>query len=375
MNKIQGSVFTAGVFDLFHAGHMESIMKIIAQFPNRNIIIGVASDAYTKSFKRQPIQYFSDRKNTIESVFASLKNITVIEDPLKVYTDNYEQWFYDEYNITDHCQGTDFDENPQVYAYIKSIDGFHIMGRSELMSTTTLINTLSPSEVIKLGGDTNKNYRIGNIVIKKITYGSTKFIDDSYTQLVEKQKFGITHFTRYEDLAFLPYIEGNVTPEINIAELSSLIDQINNSGLKPSMSILDVFGFYNYVPDKDEYGTLLKDISHVSHGDMAYFNIVKGQTGIFPIDWETLCFSVKNWDSAPFFASLYIHKHDTFESLCKKITGFATLRNVSFEDVSILIRLLCDYWIQWSLHTGHDYFSKELKELKHLLLAKHNDEK
>lgn len=365
-----GNVFTAGVFDLFHAGHMESIMKILTKFPDRKLIIGVASDEYTKSFKRLPIQKQADRIHTIKSVFASNPNVEVIKDPLKTYTDNYEKWFYDKYNITDHCQGTDFDENPKVYEYIKSINGFHIMGRSKLMSTTQLINTLTPNEVIKLGGDTNKNYRIGNIVIKQILYGSTKFIDEAYKQLLKKQKFGITNYVRYDDLVFLPYIEGNITPEISMPELSKLIDDINNSELKPSMTILDIFGFYNYVPDKEVYGTILRDIHYVSHGDLAYVNIVKGQLGIFPIDWENLCYSIKNWDSAPFFASLYIWKHDDFESLCKKMSEFAELRNVTFENISIILRLLCDYWIQWSIYTGSDFYSKELKELKHLLLVK-----
>lgn len=370
--KKNGNVFTAGVFDLFHAGHMESIMKIIAKFPDRKIYIGVASDEYTKSFKRQPVQKCEDRVHTIKSVFASNKNIEVILDPLVTYVDNYEQWFYDKYGITDHCQGTDFDENPKVYEYIKSVNGFHIMGRSELMSTTTLINTLTPNEVINLGGATNKNYRIGNVVIKKITFGSIKFIDEAYGQMVEKKKFGMTHYTRYDDLAFLPYVEGNVTPEITMKELSDVVDDINNSGLKPSMTILDVFGFYNYVPDKNLYGEILKDVSYVSHGDLVYTNIVKGQTGIHPIDWECLCYSIKNWDVAPFLASVYAYGHDDFQTLSAKIEELATLRNVSYEDISIIIRLVCDYWIQWSIHTGSDYFSKELKELKHLLLVKSN---
>lgn len=59
-------------------------------------------------------------------------------------------------------------------------------------------------------------------------------------------------------------------------------EQINKSGLKPIISILDVFKKYDFYPDKELYAPLLNDISYVSHGDMAFTNIVKGQGGITP---------------------------------------------------------------------------------------------
>ena len=53
----KGNVFTAGVFDLFHAGHMESIMRILDNFPDRNIIIDSISNCIykgiTKALKKE----------------------------------------------------------------------------------------------------------------------------------------------------------------------------------------------------------------------------------------------------------------------------------------------------------------------------------
>ena len=363
MKNNQGNVFTAGVFDLFHAGHMESIMKILSKFPDRNLIIGVATDKYTESFKRTPIQSCSDRIYTIKTIFSSDKRISVIEDPLELYTDNYEQWFYEKYNITDHCQGTDFDENPKVYQYIKSITGFHLMGRSSLMSTTELINKLTPSNVTKLDGDTNYNLKLGNIVIKKIVHGDVDFIDDAYSKLLEKKLFGITTYQRFENLVFLPFIEGNVTPQISVKEALELSERVNQSGLKPQITILDVFRKYDFIPDSELYADLLDDVSFVSHGDMAYTNIVKGQNGLVPIDWEFLCYSVKYWDLGCFLASLYIYGHADCQGISNRLEEVEERRFAT-----LAVMLLCDYWIAWSISTQWDFFSKELKELRSFLL-------
>ena len=363
--ETKGNVFTAGVFDLFHAGHMETIMKILDKFSDKILIIGVASDVYTESFKRTPIQTMEERTNTIKSVFSTNKRVSVIEDPLKNYKENYTASFYEKFNITDHCQGTDFDENPKCYEYMKSKNGFHVMGRSSLMSTTELINKLSPSKVIKLGGDTNFNLRVGSIVVKKIIRGSVSFIDDAYSKLLEKQLFGITSYQRFDDLAFLPFIEGNVTPEISVKEVIALSENINNSGLKPIISIMDVFRKYDFYPDKELYASLLNDINYVSHGDMAYTNIVKGQGGITPIDWEFLCYSVRYWDLGCFLASLYIYQHNNLEQIFDKLN---TVKDVNLAILATM--LLCDYWIAWSISTQYDFFSKELKELRNFLLKK-----
>ncbi|MCZ2614374.1 adenylyltransferase/cytidyltransferase family protein [Bacteroides fragilis] len=371
LNK--GRVYTAGVFDLFHAGHMESIMKILNQFPDQVLIIGVATDKYTKSFKRTPVQTCSERIHTIESIFSTNEKVMVIQDPLETYADNYEKWFYEKFGITDHCQGTDFDENPKVYEYIKSINGFHLMGRSELMSTTELINKLTPSHVIKLDGDTNQNFRLGNIVIKEVIHGDTEFMDDAYTQLLNNELFGVTNYQRFGKLVFLPFIEGNVTPKVSVHDVVSLSEQISKSGLKPKISLLDVFQKYNFVPDGKLYTELLKDVTVVCHGDMAYTNLVKGQTGLIPIDWEFLCYGVKYWDLGCFLASLYIYGHSDCENIYSKIAETKDLKSAMLATL-----LLCDYWLAWSVSTEYDYFTKELTELREYLFTKYillnNDE-
>ena len=353
------------MYDLFHAGHMERIMVILDKFPDMNLIIGVASDRYIKSFKRTPIQSMKERYRTLKSVFETNKRVRVILDPLRTYTDKYTAVFYDKYNITDHCQRADLDENPRVYEYIKSKKRFHEIGRSEVMSTAELMKILSPSEVIELGGDNNINFKIGNIVIKKIIHGSIKFIDDAYTQLLEKQLFGVTSYKRFYDIIFMPVIEGVVTPDISIEEFLEVAEQINNSGLKPSITIMDVFKKFNFTPNAELYAPLLNDLSHVCHGDLAFTNMIKGPAGLTPIDWEYLCYSTPYWDLANFLTSLYIYGHNSFEEIVEKLEKTADIKTAALATI-----LLSDYWIAWSKATKHDYFSKECKELHQALSAK-----
>ena len=362
-----GNVYTAGVFDLFHAGHMERIMIILDKFPEKNLIIGVASDRYIKSFKRIPVQSMKERFRALKSVFKTNKRVRIILDPLRTYMDKYTGVFYDKYNITDHCQRADLDENPRVYEYIKSKKRFHEIEVSDKMSTAEIIKRLTPSEVEELGGDNNINFKIGNIVIKKIIHGSISFIDDAYTQLLEKKLFGVTSYKRFYDIIFIPVIEGVVTPDISVEEFLILAEQINNSGLKPTITIMDVFKKFGFFPDKEFYAPLLKDLSHICHGDLAFTNILKGPEGLVPIDWEYLCYSTPYWDLANFLTSIFIYGHNSLEDIIRMLDKTEDVKTATLATI-----LLSDYWIQWSAFTKHDYFSKECKELYKFLFEHYN---
>ena len=286
----------------------------------------------------------------------------MIEDPLETVECSYEQAFYEHYGITDHCQGTDFDENSSCYQYIKSMNGFHLMGRSQLMSTTELINKLTPSRVVKMDGDTNENYRLGNIVIKRIVYGNVDFIDYAYGQLLEKGLFGISSYLRFGKLVFLPFIEGNVTPNLTFDQVLELTRQINKSGLKPKITLVDMFAQYGFTPDLEMYGDLLSHLPYVCHGDLAYTNLVKNQEGLFPIDWEFLLYGTEYWDLATYIASVYVYQYVDCRSVLDEVNDMENSTQIKKN-----LMLLCDYWIAWSAFTGHDFFSKESNMLRSFL--------
>ena len=59
-------VFTYGVFDLLHYGHLIAIKE--AKKLGDTLIIGVFSDEIAKSFKRQPIMTQEERMRNIEEL-------------------------------------------------------------------------------------------------------------------------------------------------------------------------------------------------------------------------------------------------------------------------------------------------------------------
>jgi cytidyltransferase-like protein len=68
MKKI---VYVDGVFDLFHRGHLESIIKaknVLNDPDNTYLIVGVVSDSDCESYKRNPIINELDRVEIIKNI-------------------------------------------------------------------------------------------------------------------------------------------------------------------------------------------------------------------------------------------------------------------------------------------------------------------
>jgi len=64
-------VYIDGVFDLFHRGHLESIIKaknVLNEPNNTYLIVGVVSDEDCASYKRNPIINESDRVEIIKYI-------------------------------------------------------------------------------------------------------------------------------------------------------------------------------------------------------------------------------------------------------------------------------------------------------------------
>jgi len=68
MKKI---VYIDGVFDLFHRGHLESLIKAkncLNEPENTYLIVGVVGDIDATNYKRKPIINEEDRKEIISSI-------------------------------------------------------------------------------------------------------------------------------------------------------------------------------------------------------------------------------------------------------------------------------------------------------------------
>jgi choline-phosphate cytidylyltransferase len=61
-------IYTDGIYDLFHRGHVESFLSIKKMFPNCYLIVGVINDTDAEMYKRKPIYSEEDRYCLVENM-------------------------------------------------------------------------------------------------------------------------------------------------------------------------------------------------------------------------------------------------------------------------------------------------------------------
>lgn len=85
-------VYTDGIYDLFHRGHLERFLKIKEKFPDCYLIVGVINDLDAAKYKRVPVFNQYDRYKIIEHLRCVDK---VVHDAPLVITEE----FMNTYNI------------------------------------------------------------------------------------------------------------------------------------------------------------------------------------------------------------------------------------------------------------------------------------
>ena len=119
-------VYTSGVFDLFHAGHLQALKR--AKSLGDVLIVGVLSDEDAASYKRVPIIPYAER-------FAIIQSIQFVDFVMPGPKFETRQ-FYIDHNIDWHCQG---DQLEGFYEAAKSLNILKIIGRSDITDTSQII--------------------------------------------------------------------------------------------------------------------------------------------------------------------------------------------------------------------------------------------
>jgi choline-phosphate cytidylyltransferase len=140
MNKTKKIVYLDGVFDLFHRGHLESLIKaknILNDPDNTILLVGIVGDKDATSYKRKPIINEEDRTEIIKSI--KYVNNTICPCPLVVTMDFIKN---NNIDIVVHGFVSDEDRNKQK-DFFKEIDENGYFKEIEYYSKT------STSEIIK----------------------------------------------------------------------------------------------------------------------------------------------------------------------------------------------------------------------------------
>ncbi len=123
-------VYTSGVFDLFHLGHLRALRK--AKSLGDYLLVGVHNDLDTSDYKRHPIIPFEQR---IEIVSAIDCVDEVLEGPL-----SSSRQFYQQHHIDIHCQGDDCDTH---YTVARQLGLIRFLGRSSVIDTSQIIQKIT----------------------------------------------------------------------------------------------------------------------------------------------------------------------------------------------------------------------------------------
>lgn len=122
-------IFTEGVFDLFHVGHLHALQR--ARSFGDYLIVGVHNDADVETYKRRPIIPFVQRLEIMRSISCVSE---VLEVPLAV-----DEAFYQKHMIDFHVQGDDVGDH---YDVGKRLNIVRFVGRDPTTSTTEIIERI-----------------------------------------------------------------------------------------------------------------------------------------------------------------------------------------------------------------------------------------
>lgn len=135
-------VYIDGVFDLFHRGHLESLVKAknaLGDPDNTFLLVGVVSDSDCAGYKRVPIIEESDRVEIVRNM--KLVDGIVFPCPLVVDMDFIKSNNIDMV-VHGFCNEADREKQRDFYAEINSQGYFKEIEYYSKISTTDIINRM-----------------------------------------------------------------------------------------------------------------------------------------------------------------------------------------------------------------------------------------
>jgi|TARA_Y100000389_G_C17108629_1_gene339555 choline-phosphate cytidylyltransferase len=132
-------IYVDGIFDLFHAGHVNTLKYIKNMEKDVYIIVGLISDRVAESYKRKPIICEENRKTMLDSCIYIDKVISNV--PLII---NKEFIIENKIDLVVHSYSDNNDENKQdnFFKIPKELGKYKTIPYSTQESTTKIINKI-----------------------------------------------------------------------------------------------------------------------------------------------------------------------------------------------------------------------------------------
>jgi len=133
-------IYTDGIYDLFHRGHVESFKYCKSMYPNVHLIVGVFSDKNATGYKRPPVYCEEDRYELVST--NKWVDEVILDCPFIVSKELMEQ-----YNIDLVVHGfsnpSDSSKQEDFFKYPKEINKFMEIPYYSKISTTDIIKKIN----------------------------------------------------------------------------------------------------------------------------------------------------------------------------------------------------------------------------------------
>ena len=129
-------IYSDGIFDLFHVGHVATFKYIKNMEKDVKVIVGLISDSDAKAYKRKPIIAEEHRKIMLEScryVDEVIQNAPLIMNEKFMEKHSIDLVVHSFYDSVDAKKQKDFFEVPLRLGKFKEISYSHIESTSDII--------------------------------------------------------------------------------------------------------------------------------------------------------------------------------------------------------------------------------------------------
>ena len=132
-------IYTDGIFDLFHRGHLEYIKRCKQMFDDVFLIVGVVNDTDAASYKRAPIYNEFDRYEIVENIKYVDK---IVKDAPLIIDENFMNEHQIDYVIHSFSNEADAEKQQEFFKVPIMLNKFIKINYYSLISTTDIIRKI-----------------------------------------------------------------------------------------------------------------------------------------------------------------------------------------------------------------------------------------
>lgn len=132
-------IYTDGIFDLFHRGHLEYIKRCKYIFDDVFLIVGVVNDADAASYKRVPIYNETDRYEIVENIKFVDK---IVKDAPLIIDENFMNEHQIDYVIHSFSNEADAEKQQEFFKVPIMLNKFIKINYYSLISTSDILRKI-----------------------------------------------------------------------------------------------------------------------------------------------------------------------------------------------------------------------------------------